>query len=377
MVNLKTPAPDMSRLYTLLFILSFAIEPAVAFAQFVPTEIVFQNSDAEVTATHSRPGEFGDEIILGGDNRKILSFEFEYFGTFEPDGDETCVLRFYDNDGEALVGDDKAPGTILYQSEPFTIFPDFNTAALRNIEVEVPDKFTWTVEFAGLSGFSTDRAGLLLRDPPSIGRSFDDFWVHFGNGWATWRFNGDPVANFACRAISEFDLSISYPNLESDEEDSPLLTIQGPRNQTVIVWASNDLEEWEPIALQVLEERQFTLLDSQADPEKPRYYRSALVSNTPITMEDFKILPNGRTRLSVSGPRGIPFTVQASADFETWEDVFSLSFQTRPITIQDADAAEKGIRFYRILVNNVVVQNVNSIKEQILTFPDDFTLEQE
>jgi hypothetical protein len=367
----------MPRLFTLLFLSALAINTPRAFAQFVPTEIVYQNSRAEVTASHSRPGEFGDEIILAGDNRKILTFEFEYFGTFEPDGDETCILRFYKNDGETLVGDDNAPGTILFESEPFTIFPDYNTAAFRNIEVIVPDKFTWTVEFQGLTGFSTDRAGLLLRNPPTIGRSFDDFWVHFGNGWATWRFNGDPVANFACRAISEFDLSVSYPSLETNEEDFPLLTIQGPRNQTVIVWASNDLEEWEPIAFQVLEERQFTLLDSQADPQRARYYRTALLSDTPIMLDHFKILPNGATRLNVSGPRGLPFIVQASADFKTWKEVASLSFQTRPITIQDADAAEQGIRFYRVMVNNIVVQDVNTIKETIKKFPDDFVLRQD
>lgn len=374
---MKAPAPVILRLNALLFVLAIAIHAPTVIAQFVPTEVVFQNSSEEVTATHARLEEYGDEIILGGDNRKILTFEFEYFGSFEPDGDETCVLRFYDNDGESLIAGDKAPGTLLYKSEPFTIFPDFNTAALRNIDVEVPDKFTWTVEFAGLGGLSTDRAGLLLRDPPSIGRSFDDFWVRFGNGWATWRFSGNPVANFSSRAISEFDLSISYTSLEINEEGTPSLTIQGPRNQTVIVYVSDDLLEWQPIALQVLEERQFTLLDDQADPEKPRYYRTSLINNTPILMEDFKILPNGRTRLTVTGPRGLPFTVQASADFENWEDIFSLSFQTRPITIQDADAVDKGIRFYRILVNNVVIPDIQNIEESIIAFPDEFTQSEE
>lgn len=377
MVNFKLIVPVMSRINSLLIILAVAIQTQVTFAQFVPTEVVYQNSLEEITATHSRIEEYGDEIILGGDNRKILTFEFEYFGSFEPDGDETCILRFYENDGESLVANDKAPGTLLYQSEPFTVFPDFNTAAIRNINVEVPDKFTWSVEFNGLGGLSSDRAGLLMRDPPSIGESFDDFWVRAGNGWATWRFNGDPVANFACRAISEFDLSVRYLSLETNEENQPLLTIQGPRNQTVIVWASNDLMEWEPIALQVLKERQFTLLDDQANPENPRYYRTTLINNTPIELDGFRILPNGRTRLNVKGPRGLPFTVQASADFENWEDVFSLSFQTRPITIQDADAVEQGIRFYRLVVNNVVIEDVESIEEPIKKFPDDFVSEGE
>ncbi len=374
---MKKSAPMKISIKAILILVAFALPSTVTWAQFVPTEVVFQNSTGDVTASHPRVEEYGDEIILGGDNRKILSFEFEYFGSFEPDGDETCVLRFYENDGIPLVGDDLAPETLLYESEPFTIFPDFNTAAIRNIDVEVPDKFTWTVKFEGLSGFSTDRAGLLLRDPPTIGKSFDDFWINFSNGWATWRFNGNPVANFSCRAISEFDLSVTYTSLKTNEDNKPLLTIKGPRNQTIIVWASNDLMEWEPIALQVLEEREFTLLDELADPEKPRYYRAALLNNTPIALEGFRILPNGRTRLNVTGPRGLPFTVQASADFENWDDVFSLRFQTRPITVQDADAAENNIRFYRILVNNLIIEDVDSIQEPIKKFPDDFDLGQE
>ena len=207
----------MPSLLILLFVIAFAITPHVAIAQFVPTEIVYENSQEDVSVTHARLEEFGDEIILAGDNRKIIRFEFEYFGKFEADGDETCVLRFYRNDGEALVIDrddgealvldDKAPGTLIYESQPFTLLPGYNTAVLQGINVEVPDKFTWTVKFDGLTGFSKDRAALVLTDPPDIGKSFDDFWVRFGNGWDTWRFKGDPIANFACKATSEYDLA--------------------------------------------------------------------------------------------------------------------------------------------------------------------------
>ena len=93
----------MPSLLILLFVIAFAITPHVAIAQFVPTEIVYENSQEDVSATHARLEEFGDEIILAGDNRKIIRFEFEYFGKFEADGDEKCVLRFYRNDGEALI----------------------------------------------------------------------------------------------------------------------------------------------------------------------------------------------------------------------------------------------------------------------------------
>ena len=75
---MKTPTQVIPSLLILLFVIAFAITPHVAIAQFVPTEIVYENSQEDVSATHARLEEFGDEIILAGDNRKIIRFEFEF-----------------------------------------------------------------------------------------------------------------------------------------------------------------------------------------------------------------------------------------------------------------------------------------------------------
>ena len=51
----------MPSLLILLFVIAFAITPHVAIAQFVPTEIVYENSQEDVSVTHARLEEFGDE----------------------------------------------------------------------------------------------------------------------------------------------------------------------------------------------------------------------------------------------------------------------------------------------------------------------------
>jgi hypothetical protein len=347
---------------------------SVANAQFVAEEIVYENAYGEVTGQHPRAGEYGDELILARDGRKVVKFEFEYLGQFEPEGDETCVVRFYANDGEKLF-EAPQPSTLLYESAPFTVFPEFNAAVLDDLDVEVPDSFTFTAEFSGFSGRSNDRVSLLLRNLISVGKSYDDFWAKSSKGWAPWRFNGDPVANFACRVTAEIDQSVKFKTLRGRSGKAPILTVKGPRDQSAIVYASNDMKEWQPIALEVLKNREFTIIDGNAEPNAPRYYRTALINSTAITLHDISVLENAKSRMSVTGPRGQPFKVQASNDFENWSDVFSFSFQTRPITVQDDKAVGNHQRFYRILLNNSVVEDPTTITETIVSYPDDFTHE--
>ena len=364
----------LSKTFTGMIALGCAGFFTVTNAQFVSEEIVYDNILGPVTGQYPTTAEYGDELTLASDGRKITRFDFEYLGQFEPNGDETCVVRFYANDGEKVL-QSSSPGTLLYESEPFTIFPDFNTATIDKLAVEVPDVFTYTVEFEGLSGRSTDRASLLLRDPVLIGKSFDDFWVNLANGWTPWRFNGDPIANFACRVTAEVDFSVKFKNLKGKSGQAPELTIGGPRNQSAIVYSSSDKKTWRPIAIQEFKNKEFTIIDEGAQPGSPRYYRTSIISNTPINLQNFQILPDSKSRMGITGPRGLPFKVQASDDFETWSDVFSLSFQTRPITIQDDHAIGKKRRFYRILLNDTVIEDVSTIEESIVTYPDDFTLE--
>ena len=51
---------------------------------------------------------------------------------------------------------------------------------VKDILLEVPDTITWTIQFFGVGNSVGDRAGLVFHDPPSVGSSFDDFWVNNG-----------------------------------------------------------------------------------------------------------------------------------------------------------------------------------------------------
>lgn len=346
----------------------------IANAQFVAEEVVYDNTLGQISGQYPRSAEYGDEVLLTGDGRKVTKFEFEYLGQFEPEGDETCVVRFYANDGEKIF-EAYQPNTLLYESVPFTIFPEFNTAVIDDIAVEVPDSFTFTIEFAGLSGRSTDRASLLLRDPVLLGKSFDDIWVKQPNGWTPWRFGGDPIANFSCKVTAEVDFSVKFKTLKRKAGQAPVLTVRGPRDQTIIVYASNDKKVWRPIALETLKGRELTLVDEEAAPTGQRFYRASLMNNTPIKLQNVQVLPDSKSRMAITGPRGLPFKAQASDDFVNWTDVFSFSFQTRPITIQDDRAIGEKRRFYRVILNDLVVEDEGTIEETIVAFPEDFALE--
>jgi hypothetical protein len=129
----------------------------------------------------------------------LTEFLFEYYGNFTPSGGEFARLRFYENDGPGLY---KQPGTLLFDSGDFSIAPGYQTKRLTGLSVPLPDSLTWTVQFTGLSGQTGNRAGLVFRQPPTIGWSYDDFWERSGGDWELLGWNGRPVANFAARALS-------------------------------------------------------------------------------------------------------------------------------------------------------------------------------
>lgn len=141
-------------------------------------EVVFENTASTTGAYFATSKEFGDQVELGLSNRLIDSLSFEYFGDFTADGDETAVARIYANDGEGTGGAGNRPGTLLYESDPFSIAPGFNSVTINGLLVEATDSITWTVDFNGVGDVEGNRAGLIFYNPPSVGSSNDDFWVN-------------------------------------------------------------------------------------------------------------------------------------------------------------------------------------------------------
>ena len=317
-----------------------------------PTEVIYDNSAGPSTSRHSSIDEYGDEVIFDGTFRDLIIFQFEYFGEFVAEGDETCTIRIYANDGESPRGEGfEPPGTLLYESEPFPIFPEFNTVSLTDLDLQVPNRVTWTADFDGLSGFAGDRAGLLFRDPPGPGQSFDDIWKRRRSGlWVATRFGGDPPANFAARFISKVDLSVTIADAEILASGGTRVVVQGPPGQSVLVEMSHDLETWTPVFLGQLEARRLGLTDNRPDVPFPRFLRASLVQQRELKIEGPTFRDDGFVGLTVSGPNGLKFILQSTTDLETWEDVTEFTFSTRDISIVDDDVNPDGPKIYRLIL---------------------------
>ncbi len=158
------------------------------------------------------PLEVGNEIILAGSARYASLFSFEFWG-FGPagdplafEGDVQARVRFYKNDGPLSASGYSSPGTVMFDSGPFPIpatpagratlfFDEFQIEAVVPLRTPLPNSFTWTVQFSGLS--TNDSAGVDLYAPPVIGNTYQDYWEYETNQWAL-KTNSVPM-EFASR----------------------------------------------------------------------------------------------------------------------------------------------------------------------------------
>lgn len=176
--------------------------------------LVYDNSVHDLLYRFN-PGslEIGDEINLAGTARYLTEFSFEYWGlntslgnTFA--GAVKARVRFYKNDGP-LVSGYASPGTLIYDSGEFEITATpratliFDQATLHTgvvpLAANVPDKFTWTVQFSGLG--ADDQAGVDLYSPVVLGSSYPDYWERSASGWLL-KNNPSVNVDFAAKALA-------------------------------------------------------------------------------------------------------------------------------------------------------------------------------
>lgn len=138
--------------------------------------IVYDNSQNYLEKYASVDSEYGDQINLAGDARTVTDFAFEYFGDFLASGKENARIRFYANDGPAYGAFYTKPGTLLYDSGVFSINTGQRTKILNGLNVPVPDTFTWTVQFGGVTYTTGSDAGLLYANPVTVGSSFRSYY---------------------------------------------------------------------------------------------------------------------------------------------------------------------------------------------------------
>jgi hypothetical protein len=148
---------------------------------------VFDNTtNGPLGGVYYQGGEYGDEITLAGTDRLVTEFTFLYHAYSSLPNDASGVIRFRSNDGSG-----GAPGTLIYQSNPFLVFVGDHTQTLGGLSVVVPDTFTWTVKWTN-SGEAWGNAGLVSYSPPTIGFSADDYWNDLGGTW----YKYTAVSNF-------------------------------------------------------------------------------------------------------------------------------------------------------------------------------------
>lgn len=183
------------------------LSAAALLAPLAQGAIIYDNTETFTGLFNNSKLETGDELILSGTARVITSFAFEYYGEFNPTGDETARVRFYKMDGSPGENPFATPGTLLYESAAFSIQSGYKTVTISDLDLWIPDdSFTFTVEFGGLT--AQESIGLLFYDPPTVGNSDAYFWEELNGSWAAVSADGTGN-NFAARVTAEQGLEIS------------------------------------------------------------------------------------------------------------------------------------------------------------------------
>ena len=143
----------------------------------------------QVVYTPADPtAEFGDQVTLTNvpSDRTLSQFSFYYFYGGPATNQLTATVRFYSNTGT----NPPTMGNKFYESDSISLTNRNATGygtemilfSAANPAVNLPETFTWTVQFSNLG---LGAAGLLAYGPPSVGTSFNDFWLSSGTSWQT------------------------------------------------------------------------------------------------------------------------------------------------------------------------------------------------
>lgn len=348
----------------------------------IDVEIIYDNAGGDGTDDTPKfpptSNEKGNEIVLCEGSRNVFRFLLLYYGDFVAEGDETCTLRFYANDGEAFhsaAPQLRRPGTLLYESDPTPIKPgNFQAIFFTDINVEVPDRLTWTAEFGGLSGLVGDRARLVYYDvgwedlrgnspldnwkdvdtgmsmnleKVAVGGTLPFYWEKVDGRWENQSISAGPV-NFLAGIHAHAEDSVRILLTPNDDE----IILQGPTGKTVLLEYSHDQQNWSFWKkIDGLPPCGRLPLRISEDFPHPRYFRVQGVEDTEIRLDVIAMSEDGNMELAASGPNGVSFQVQATADFENWRSVGEYTFSTRALRVVDEHAAESDFQFYRILLS--------------------------
>lgn len=320
-------------------LLNYANMSAVRFAKtllvaiLISTSVFAQTPSVVYETSTNYSGNFvqttnecGDEIILLGNKRVITQIQIEYFGKFAPSGDEVARIRFYENTGPAWMGnnDYRTPASPPLWETTFPVGLGFNTATISVPYVQVPLRFTWTVQFFGIGMTPTDHAGLLIYGPPLVGSSFNDYWEQKTNSWIPLRVPG-LTNNFACKILA-VDAAPPPPSVMTTI-DGNSLRLSWPATAAGFYLESKpavDRGLWEPVvplALRVGDFFQTTVPIGSGN----RLFRLNTKPEPPLLIS----AQNGSVRLRWSAAiGGQTLQTKSAAEASTWTD---LATPSRPI----------------------------------------------
>lgn len=210
-------------------------------------EIVYDNTGSGGTQVYYPTTEFGDEVLPKppptGESWILTDVFIEYYGDFTMNGDEQARVRLYDmqfNEARRFF----LPTGVFYDSGSFSLEPGFQTRQFSGLNIPLPDDLTWTVQFAGLRGVAGDRAGVVIRPSPEVGRELrsgrgspKDAWSRDANG--NWQLqtlfppnpnlppdpvtNPQPVANFGARLVARLASAEPPPKLQIKRDDDKIV----------------------------------------------------------------------------------------------------------------------------------------------------------
>lgn len=328
-------------------------------------EIIYDNfqnyADIWYAAPPSDDVEFGDQLQLAGTGRTLTQFQFEYYGEFVSTGNETVRVRLYANDGPNQdVPNTEEPGTLLYESEPLPVYPRLNTLTLRGLSIQVTNTLTWTVKFGGLTGAYNHRAGPTFYDPPTVGSSYDDFWLKFEGKWMLWRFPGShPMANFSARVVADPGTPLRMTLAPPSTNGPYHLKLNGPVYQFADLAYSTNLIDWTTLQRFTFLGKALDYPDFEIPASGQRYYRLALVTQVEPQVVSATHQTNGSYILEVAGLPGQSFLLEASSDLNFWIPIHAstLTGGRYRYVHSNADAFEQS--FYRAsLLSPDIVFNV-------------------
>jgi len=138
----------------------------------------------------------GNEIVLGNGSPSaiVTNFSFEIYSTLAAFAGNNVQMNvfLYNNNGTNFNGFATPGTTPLYSSGLFTLQTPLSSPSgldavqlnfnLSSTPVSVSSNFTFAAVVTGLA--ASDKVGMELFDPASVGLNHEDYWVNDnGSGW--------------------------------------------------------------------------------------------------------------------------------------------------------------------------------------------------